>query len=301
MMSLAKPQARDDQLLIRYLIGSLTEAEAERLDELSVSDDEVAADLRDVEHDLVDAYVRGALSGDTLHRFETQYLSLPAARAKVTVARALHQHEERRAAAPQFNAGERSAGKAGPRFQWGLAAAAVLLLGAAGYLFADNARLRRQLIEFRAGLEGRQQQLEQQLREERSAHADTARELERVRQTPAPRPILASFVLLPPTRGVGDIPTLSIPPGSGAVAFQVNLESSDFPAYRVDLRDVAIGQIVWRSAALQLSSLGGANSLAITLGAEVLKPRTYLMSVSGVPARGAVQPVGSYPFKVVLQ
>src|SRR5947209_4000978 len=121
MMSLNMP-ARDDRLLIGYLVGSLTEQEAERLDELSVADDQVAADLHAVEHDLVDAYVRGELLGDTLRRFEAHYLSSPDARAKVTFARALLKYQERAAAAPGRDAERAWQGRLHALLTWGLAA-----------------------------------------------------------------------------------------------------------------------------------------------------------------------------------
>src|SRR3982074_2942657 len=132
MMSLANARERDDQLLIRYLVGVLPEDETERLDELSVSDDRFAADLRAVEHDLVDAYVSGALSGDTLRGFETHYLSAPAGRAKVTLAEALLRYRGTATAASPGDAVEAPA----PRtpMPWAWAAAAALLLAATGYL-----------------------------------------------------------------------------------------------------------------------------------------------------------------------
>src|SRR5260221_4791475 len=68
-------EQHDPQLLIQYLLGSLADTEAERLDELSITDDEGAWRLTAAENDLVDAYVRGELSGETLRRFETHYLS----------------------------------------------------------------------------------------------------------------------------------------------------------------------------------------------------------------------------------
>src|SRR5256885_11449445 len=89
MMPATPSHERDDRLLIRYLVGSLGEDETERLDELSIADDRFAADLHAVEHDLVDAYAHGALTGDTRRHFELQYLSSPAGRAKVAFARAL--------------------------------------------------------------------------------------------------------------------------------------------------------------------------------------------------------------------
>ncbi len=188
--------------------------------------------------------------------------------------------------------------------QWSLAAAAMGLLAVAGYLFSENARLKHQLVDVRAGLGERQQQLEERLRHEQAATAETARELDRLRQSLAQLQgatrLVASFVLLPPTRGATELPTLSIPRGPGAFAMKVHLESDDFPAYRVTLTDPAAGQIIWSSGMLQASDDAGSKVLSITLGADLMKPRTYALEVSGIPARGAAESVGIYPFRVVL-
>ena len=51
------------QTIRDYLLGQLPESETERLDELSITDDECAERIRAVEHDLVDAFARGELAG----------------------------------------------------------------------------------------------------------------------------------------------------------------------------------------------------------------------------------------------
>ena len=51
----------DDRALTRYLLGQLAGEEADRLDELAIVDDEVAWRVREIENDLVDAYVRRML------------------------------------------------------------------------------------------------------------------------------------------------------------------------------------------------------------------------------------------------
>ena len=89
--------------------------------------------------------------------------------------------------------------------------------------------------------------------------------------------------------------------GAAAVAVHLNLESDNFPAYRVALRDPAAGQITWRSATLQASGATGSKTVSIILGADLLKPRTYTLEVSGIAARGTAESVGIYPFRVVLQ
>jgi hypothetical protein len=71
-MSMSAGDGPLDPLLVRYLVGALPDHETERLDELSVADDEFAIRLRAAEHDLVDAYVRGELSGETLDHFRSQ-------------------------------------------------------------------------------------------------------------------------------------------------------------------------------------------------------------------------------------
>ena len=52
-------QTLSDQLITQYLLGSLSSEETERLDELSLSDDEFAVRLQAVENELIDAYVEG--------------------------------------------------------------------------------------------------------------------------------------------------------------------------------------------------------------------------------------------------
>src|SRR3954470_13847105 len=77
----------EDRQLIRYILGLLPDKGAERLDEQSIVDDEVAARLRSVENDLVDAYICGTLKGELLERFEAWYLASPRRRDKVKFAR----------------------------------------------------------------------------------------------------------------------------------------------------------------------------------------------------------------------
>src|SRR5215217_1024671 len=63
-----RPEPADDELLA-YLLELLSAEDTERVELASIADDEVAARLRIVETDLVDGYVRGALTGATLAQF----------------------------------------------------------------------------------------------------------------------------------------------------------------------------------------------------------------------------------------
>ena len=85
-MPISRASMQDDRQLIRYLLGLLTDEEAERYDEQSIVDDDLAARLRVVEDNLVDAYVNGTLEEDLRQRFESFYLSSPRRREKVRFA-----------------------------------------------------------------------------------------------------------------------------------------------------------------------------------------------------------------------
>src|SRR5947209_5207552 len=137
--------AFDDQYLVRYLLGSLPQEEAERLDELSITDDDVSWHLRAVENDLVDAYVRSELDGETLRQFNASYLSSGRRRQKVEFAKGLRRFQARSASAAEPVKQSVPAGFSlwhifrTPRLalQFGIAVAGVMLF-IAGYLLFDN-------------------------------------------------------------------------------------------------------------------------------------------------------------------
>ena len=99
-ISLSGQSVAGDRRLISYLLGALPDEEAERLDEQSIVDEGMAARLCILEDDLVDAYVSGALSGETLERFESHYLASPRRRQKVAFAKRLLAAVDRTSASP---------------------------------------------------------------------------------------------------------------------------------------------------------------------------------------------------------
>jgi len=317
-------EKRDEARLTGYLLGSLPEDEAERFDELSVADEDFAWRLRIAENDLVDAYVRGELSGETLERFETHYLSSAKRREKVRFAGALRLLEDRLAASPEGAApATRLAGSGSkerpprhfpaPRLTAAmrlapaglLAAAALLLLVPAGYLFFANLRLRRELTRVqtqRASLESRARDLQKGL-ERPPVEVPALRQPEGAvaSREPIAKLQVLSFVLLPQTRGPGRVETVSVPPGTDAVSLQLQLESDEFPRYRVALRTAASDRPVWRSGSVRSARAGDGRAVTITVPAALLTPRHFSAELTGLRAAGGAEPVGSYAFRVVLR
>src|ERR1700749_2439349 len=159
----------DAQTLTQYLLGSLPAAEAERLDELSVTDDEVAEALRSVEKDLIDAYVQDELDEAARAQFKTYYLASATRSERVAFAQAFHARAEKSLTSQATEARAEAATKARTRrkgrgmfsigrgfdvsrtgWQWGAACAALALLIAVGWLTFENVRLRRRLAQTEA-------------------------------------------------------------------------------------------------------------------------------------------------------
>jgi hypothetical protein len=325
MMSSADKQRFDDQVLLRYLLGALPEEEAERLDELSIGDDAFAWRLSAVENDLVDAYVRGELSGGDLAEFKKSYLSSPKRLQKLEFAEALSSFDgetvtaaaQARPArtAPSPEPKEESSKTWSPRrwfsvprlaLQWGFAGGAVAMLFAASYLLLENARLRKQRIEaqgFQAALGQREQELQRQLHDQRAANAEVVKEMNGLRESQPNLDQLKtlSAVLLPPTRGAGQIPTLLVPPRTSLVVLVLALETDDFSTYRVVLRDPAANQILWRSTNLQPTSGAENKLISISFPARLLRSQNYVIELSGVSAKGVPELTTSYTFHAEIR
>jgi hypothetical protein len=293
----------DDEQLVQYLLGLLPSEDAERLDEASIADDDLSARLRAAEDDLVDAYVRGTLIGETRTRFESHYLSSPRRRERVAVARTFVRTVDRAARQGQASKG---AGSMGPKLVSTLAVAAMLCLVAAGALLFQTVRLSRGLTvaqNDRVAVDRRARELEQQVTSLRSANAAATSELERLRQSAATavRETAIALVLFPQTRSIDPLATLTIPPDAERLGFELRLESDDFSQYQVGLKDPAVNTIIWRSPWVASTTARGRSAVRVALPASVLKPQHYSLDLSGRRASAASEVIGSYAFQIVPQ
>jgi hypothetical protein len=321
-VSLTKGQEPDESTLIRYLVGQASEEEADQLDELSVASEEFALRLRAVEHDLVDAYVNGELTGETLEGFRSQYLRTPSGLEAVAFAEALRGY--RRAPAADRVAADRVAPEVRADVRtdvrtsiwswptWGLAAAALVLVASAFLLF-DDLQLRRQMSgarETHAALEQRARQLQEELNRQQAAVRTTEQELARAREalaaTPAPAgdepraggPLLA-LVLSAARRGGDQLPQFAVPTGADTVILRLPLVAVEFAEYEAALKDAASDRVIWRSGRLRAPSARERPMIPVTIRTSLLGPRAYTLDLTGISARGDAEPLDSYPFRVV--
>lgn len=310
-MPASENHAYDDELLVRYLLGAVPAEQAERLDELSVADEEFAWRLTGLENDLVDAFVRGELRGSQLEQFNSFYLLSPKRRQKVEFAGGLRQFQQRLAdkavlsAAPRHSSWRRIMFP-GRVFQLGMATVAVAMLFISAYLVLDNARLRKQLYDARSeDVSGtqREQQLEKALAERRAADAQIQKEMEHLRgsQPNLDKLKVVSVLMLPETRGPStDLPAVSLSPGTDLVNLVMGLELDEFPAYRATLKDPASNRVLWQSPELKSTGSAGKKAVSAAFPAGLLQGKNYIIELSGIRG-GAAEPVAGYPFKVVLR
>jgi hypothetical protein len=76
-----------DQTIIRYLLNELSDDDQARFEEAYFGDRRLFEQLRALEEDLIDDYVKGGLSGDRRHRFESHYLAFGQRRVRIETAR----------------------------------------------------------------------------------------------------------------------------------------------------------------------------------------------------------------------
>ena len=290
-----------DERLVDYLLGRLSDEEAEPYDERSIADEDFVWRLRAVENDLIDAYVRGSLTGDTRRRFETVYMASPRRRERVMFARSLPSRVDRleppaEPAAATLVAGP---GTARSRTARWLMAAAALALAATGALVG-----RQQWLKSTAPVAAATSQRSATLNASADAAADAPAPLAPAGASPAavsrPATTTAPLTLSPETRAVASVATLAIPAGADLAAFTLRLESDDFRRYRATLKEPATDRVVWRSDWTPATVKDDVASVSIAIPtAQIGHPQHYAIELSGRTDAGGADLVASYVFEVV--
>ena len=300
----------NNQLLIQYLLGSLPAEQVELYDQLSIADDEFARSLATAEDDLVDAYVRGELTGAELTSFRSSYLTSADKVEKVRFAQSLQTYcESSSVDSVSVTAPDASRDKFAflsifkmPRVKWVFAAAIVLLIavawlayhnlqtrqGSEGGIAASNTSEKSTEVATTASPSPKQD-LEASNREETKPPT---------KAEPTPKNQergvgIAALVLTPQARGIGQFATFTLPAKTDVVAVQLQLEPNDYSIYRVELENES-SRVLWRSSNVSAK----AGTLRVNFPARLLTPEVFVLQVYGVEANKS-ETLSAYPFKVV--
>jgi hypothetical protein len=287
----------------RYFLGEVTETEREALELRFFEDEALAEEVEISENELVDQYVAGLLPSGEGDRFEKAYLSSPDRVAKVQFARAL----SRRLSSSGTGRDRR------PSVSWLLAAAALSIALAGGYLAFQAADARREvsrLLAERGAAQQRERDLRRQLESARSGDEKLRRELTQVQAEKdrlaaelaareKPEPGLVSFALVAGL--VRDASSsqqvFTIPPGARQARLSMSLPAGDYASLSAVIRTPE-GREVWKQAALAARPVGSTLPVAVTVPARLLASGDYILTLTGNSRAGRSETLADYVFRV---
>jgi hypothetical protein len=254
---------RDDELLRRYLLGALPEAEAAELEPRLLAEADLFDLAEAIESEILEDYARGELAPAD-HEHVARYLaSSPSGRLRLAVVRGL--------AALSANLAQPTGGQILP---FPRPAAKVLRPRDLAAVLAAM------LVMTLAGILGVWLRIEPP----RS-----------VAQTPAPVVFTAATMILSSVRGNQDIPSVQVPTGTDVVELPLLLSQGDdtYPSYQIVLED-QVGEEVLSRADLHAEK----SRLILQVDAERLRTGRYTLEVAGLDREGAATPIDFKEFEV---
>lgn len=289
----------NNDVLIEYILGGLSEVERERIEEQYFVNNEIWEKLRAVEDDLIDCYVRGELPPQQREQFEKYFLASPNKRRRVEFARTLMNPAARESVAEEAQGWWKSQSlfwrNWRPSVRLAVTAAGLALAVTAAFFLIQNVGLRRELRQSRSK--------EIELRNEIQTLQQPARGLSGIEAELLPSQVPKVSMLLTPglLRNGKNGPQnhiLPVPAVPFEVVLLLSLESDEYPQYDVVLR-TAEGREIRRLEGLMSQPLRhGDRVVAIHLPGQLFPRGDYIATLSGRSAKGKSQIIDSYTFSV---
>jgi hypothetical protein len=321
----------NEERLVRYLLGELSEAEQLRLEELFFTEEDFFEQLSALEHELRYDYAQGKLAPPQRELFEKRFLTSTQERRGVERASAiLHTLESakaKRVAAGVPEPKQQGLWQAlttffssqGAAVRFAFATTALLLVATTSWFIYQTVKLRSQLEQVQAERKSEGEKLRNQTEKDQARITKMNSDLERERlarehleqelaqqqaQPPAQQssqPSLLSgvlsFVLSPGgVRSEGEkSKKLSIPQATKAIQLELQLKKkSDYRSFRAQLL-TADGAAIWSRDHLRLSGRKVVLQLPVTLLAE----GDYELALKGRAANRDYEEAGSYYFTII--
>ena len=315
-MSVEKDTATSSK---KYLLGTLSSAESEHLEEQFFTSDDVFEDVEIAEDELIDAYVHDELSPVEMQKFES-LLRNPRIAERIKFARIL-----KTAAQPAPDTV--TTGKGPTKKDWkslfsfwfrppgvGLAFAAIAVLAVCAFLFVDWLRLREnshQLNLERAELQRQNEVLASQVEKEKQQLNDEKKNAEALntklqqalenQERSAPLALMTALTLFPgSSRSPGGSSDLVLSSKPEMVRLLLALESDDYSHYNAVVRKGVEGPVVYRKFHLKPTTSNSTRVIDLRFQSVLLTPNNYTVNLDGVKEPPtAPEFVGTYSFRVV--
>ena len=318
---------------MRYLLGTLSEAEREQLEEQYFSDVEEFENIEIAEDDVVDRYVRGKLTASEVENFKKVLATSPRLVERVKLARILTDQielQQQISETPAKVVTEKQAEKTGwwdrwfgsglqltPAFRTAMmtAMAVVLFVGVLSiYGWVSSRRASQQLASDKSRLELEIQQLKDEIKAEQARTAQSnetflakqnelnAKEKileERLAQLETQRTgttgIVTTFMLASGALRSGGGQDLVVKPNSSAVEITLQLRTNEYSSYNAIVRNPERGT-VHTARRLHPRNTSAGPTISFRVPANKMSPSDYTIRLE---AAGSNDPVDDYFFRVV--
>lgn len=279
----------EDNLLERYLLGDLAEAQRTAMEDRLFADREIFEQMWARENQLVDDYVRDRLTGSQRERFESHYLASPVHQRRVLAARYLlatadRGVEPRLSFVQQFVQSLRSFGAP----QIALTAAVILLAVGTIWLFKERSRLREEVAILKIENAARSTTTPIVERDKTTPIVPSTPEVSRTSQPPR----VFAFTLSPISVRSGEGQSIALPRDVETLRLKLNKPSGDWTNFSAAISHVG-GRQMWTGRDLRAREGG----ITIDVPATRLSNDDYILTLSGVSA-GRSEEVERYSFRV---
>jgi hypothetical protein len=317
--------AQNENLIRRYLLGELAEADQAALEQELLIDRAKFEQAWAVENELVDSYVRGEMSRVDRKRFESHYLASPLHRERVAIAQsfltnidqAVGERVEVREKEPVIHWG-RSFPRRSPRPVFGPVFAMVLVMAllltfSLVWSYTERARLTGQIAKVQkeaqtehASLRQRERELASRNQEIEKAITDVSQrneqlkaELEQLRRRGQSTPsTVLSYLLAPASiRSQKGPPQTTISLSAGKARLLMELYNNLYASYQVIIQTVEGREILRRRTGKV--RFGKARAFAmLPVNARDLTKGDYILTLFGQTADGGSEEIDRYFFRV---
>jgi hypothetical protein len=319
--------AQNENLIRRYLLGELAEADQAALEQELLIDRDKFDQVCAVENDLVDSYVRGEMSRADRKRFESHYLASSLHRERVAIAESflteidqtVGERVEVREKEPVVHWG-RSFSRRSPRPVFGpvfamvvVAVMAVLLTFSLVWSYTERARLTGQIAKVQKEaqtehaflrqrereLASRNQEIEKEIADVSQRNERLKAELEQLRRREQATPSTGfSYLLLPASiRSQKGPPQTTIPLSAGKAHLWMELFNKVYTTYQVILQSVEGREILRRRTGK--FRFGKDRTFAtLPVNSGDLTKGDYILILFGQTADGRSEEIDRYFFRV---
>jgi hypothetical protein len=320
-----KEQTDNQTLAKQYLLGTLSGAELDRLEERYFSDNELFEDIGIAEDELIDAYVRGRLAPLEREQFEKVLTRSQRLSERVHYGRLLRERASSWVApsprswwnaliAPWVSQGSALRSAAVPAVIVVVLGGFVLIFGwmqlrnETQRLAAERLQLEQKQKDFErrvADLTANTDQLSTQLQQEKAEAEKLNQQLQEAREQLAQShrqpgvPEIASIVLLSGlSRSPADAPELVVSSREALIRLELVLDFDEFARYDASIQSADNREFLSRRR-LRTRGPAAQRTISIEFPSRLLPEGNYVVKISGRSPSGSNEAVAGYRFRLV--